>query len=315
MDRRERLESLQDALRAAFDGERSNLWTALPGIIQSFDPASQTCTIKPAIKSLLTGPVTYLDDQGSIITLNPGERGWVSLPLLVDCPVYFPQGGSYSLTFPVALGDEALVVFSSRSIDAWWASGNVDIQSPLRMHDLSDGMVFVGFSSKPKVISGISTNSVQLRLNDGSDFIELAADGSINLTSWTGMIAAFGMGYIPAGWLACPTAQTLVSTTTYARLFSKLGYVWGGSGSSFGLPYFAAGYVPIAGTPGVLSHGLVINHVHTAQYQTALTGSGFPGWDGSGNTTAGASVSNPTTNAGGLNNLAAGMGVQWCVKY
>jgi len=306
MDRRERFESLQEALRVAFDGERANLWTALPGIIQSFDPVTQTCTIQPAIKALLTSPA--------------GVRSWVQLPLLVDCPVHFPEGGGYSLTFPVALGDEALVVFSSRSIDAWWASGNVDIQSPLRMHDLSDGMVFVGFSSKPKVISGISTNSVQLRSNAGTTFIDMLEGHitvkalQIDLTSWAGMIAPFAMGSVPAGWLACPTAQTLISTVTYARLFAAIGYTWGGAGASFGLPYFAAGYVPVAGTPGVLTHGVVKDHTHVYQEATNTAPQ-------TGSSTAvlvsnsPANTSTPNAPEGGPDNLAAGMGVQLCVKY
>jgi len=302
MDRRERFESLEEALRAAFDGERANLWTALPGIIQSFDPVTQTCTIQPSIKALMTSPA--------------GIRSWVQLPLLVDCPVYFPKGGIFTMTFPVAKGDEALVVFSSRSIDAWWASGNVDIQSPLRMHDLSDGMVFVGFGSKPNIISGISTDTVQIRLNDGSDFIELAADGSINLTSWTGMIAAFGMNAIPAGWLACPVAQTLVSTVSYPRLFAKLGYTWGGSGASFGIPYFAAGYVPIHGTAGVLSHGKVKDHIHPQSPNTMLyVGGGSAANGSSPYLITGGITGTPTSPEGGADNLAAGMGVQLCVKY
>jgi microcystin-dependent protein len=298
MDRRERFESLEEALRVAFDGERANLWTALPGIIQSFDPVTQTCTVQPSIKALLTSPA--------------GIRSWVLLPLLVDCPVYFPKGGGFSLTFPVSLGDEALVVFSSRSIDAWWSSGNVDIQSPLRMHDLSDGMVFVGFSSKPKVLSGIRTNAVQLRTDDGLTFVEMLLDGNITLSNEVGMLAAFGMGATPVGWLSCPTAQTLISTTSYARLFAKLGYTWGGIGGSFGIPYFMAGYSLLANAGlATLTHGAVISHTH----QIGLTG--YPLSPGSSNQAGwvtGASQLN-TLATGGPDNLAAGMGVNWCVKY
>ena len=47
----------------------------------------------------------------------------------------------------------------------------------------------------------------------------------------------------PKGWLACNGAS--VSTTTYAALFAKISYTYGGSGSSFTLPNISA---PIANT-------------------------------------------------------------------
>lgn len=47
----------------------------------------------------------------------------------------------------------------------------------------------------------------------------------------------------PKGYLACNGAS--VSTATYAALFAKISYTYGGSGSSFTLPNISA---PIANT-------------------------------------------------------------------
>ena len=55
---------------------------------------------------------------------------------------------------------------------------------------------------------------------------------------WTGPTA-------PTGYLQCPVAQTLVSTTTYAALFAAIGYTWGGAGGSFGLPFYPAGFTDV----------------------------------------------------------------------
>ncbi|MCL9653139.1 hypothetical protein L2088_00345 [Pseudomonas protegens] len=96
-----------------------------------------------------------------------------SRPLLLDCPVQFPAGGGCTLTFPVAKGDECLVVFSSRCIDAWWQSGGIQVQAELRMHDMSDGFALLGFRSLPRMIPGISTSAVQLRSDHSSAFIEV----------------------------------------------------------------------------------------------------------------------------------------------
>ena len=68
----------------------------------------------------------------------------VVLPLPLDCPVQSPAGGRFTRTFAVKAGDECLVVFASRCIDACGLSGGVRNQSVLRMHDLSDGFTLPG---------------------------------------------------------------------------------------------------------------------------------------------------------------------------
>ena len=45
------------------------------------------------------------------------------------------------------------------------------------MHDLSDGFAVVGFRSKPRVLSNVSTTAAQLRTDDGSTFVEINASG------------------------------------------------------------------------------------------------------------------------------------------
>lgn len=168
MDRRERYESLNEALIAALTGWQSDLWTALPGIVQGFDAVKQTVSVQPSLKMRVTSPT--------------GVRSWVQLPVLQDCPVHFPRGGNYTLTFPVAVGDECLVVFASRCIDSWWQLGGIQNVISVRMHDLSDGFAIVGFNSKPKVIPNISTTSTQLRDTTGDTVIDLN-EGHITVTA------------------------------------------------------------------------------------------------------------------------------------
>ncbi|WP_217900558.1 Gp138 family membrane-puncturing spike protein [Pseudomonas aeruginosa] len=172
------LERMDDPIRwlaVAFNGLQSKLWTALPGIIQSFDAAAMTCTVQPAIQALVR------DESGSLTS--------VDLPLLLDCPVQFPAGGGCTLTFPVKPNDECLVVFASRCIDSWWQSGGIQAQAELRMHDLSDGFALLGFRSQPRVIGAVSTNSAQLRSDDGIAFVEInPSTHAVNATT-TGPMA------------------------------------------------------------------------------------------------------------------------------
>lgn len=147
----------------------SMLRVSLPGIVQSFDPATCTCTVQPAISG------QGVDEKGQIQS--------APLPLLMDVPVIFPRGGGCTITFPVKAGDECLVVFSDRCIDFWWQNGGVQEPVDPRQHDLSDAFAFVGPQSQAQKISGISTTSVQVRTDDGNSFIELMQGGNVNITT------------------------------------------------------------------------------------------------------------------------------------
>ncbi|WP_142631213.1 Gp138 family membrane-puncturing spike protein [Raoultella planticola] len=145
----------------------SAMRVSIPGIIQSFDPDAVTAVVQPAIKGV------EHDESGAEVS--------VSLPLLVDVPVVFPRGGGCTLTFPVKEGDECLVIFADRCIDFWWQSGGIQEPVDGRMHDLSDAFCIVGPQSQAKKISGISTTAAQLRTDDGSAFIEVAAGHDVTV--------------------------------------------------------------------------------------------------------------------------------------
>ncbi len=156
----------------------SMLRVSLPGIIESYDPIANTCTVQPALKGQTA------DELGNYTS--------APLPLLVDVPVVFQRGGGCVITFPVQRGDECLVVFSDRCIDFWWQSGGVQEPVDPRQHDLSDAFAFVGPMSQPNVISNISTTTLQMRTDDGAAYIELdpnshainmVAPGGVNVTT------------------------------------------------------------------------------------------------------------------------------------
>lgn len=155
------------------DGRQAAMWTAMPGEIESFDPLEMTASVQITIQAQVQAP--------------DGTFSWDTLPLLIHCPVQFPAGGGFTLTFPVAPGDECLVVFASRCIDAWWQSGGVQPQAELRMHDLSDGFVLLGFRSQPHVIANIGADSTQLRSDDGATLLEVRNDQTVKLIAPAGV--------------------------------------------------------------------------------------------------------------------------------
>jgi hypothetical protein len=174
MDSRERYDDPEVMLRAMLSGAQASIWTALPGAIVSFDPASVTVVVQPGV--------------AGTITTQDGKTKNVNLPVITDVPVVFPRGGGCTLTFPVTAGDECLIIFASRSIDSWTQSGGVQRPTDGRRHDLSDAFVILGPQSQAKKISGISATKTQLRSDDGSTFVELDPTGHIvNVTAPGGM--------------------------------------------------------------------------------------------------------------------------------
>ena len=159
MDRRERTDDELEALKHAIGARLTEVWTALPGTVESFDPVAMTVTVQLGTKDSIR------NEDGTVST-SP-------FPLLTDCPVVWQGGGGVTATFPIAAGDECLVVFASRCIDAWWQSGGVQEQAEPRTHSLADGFALVGVRSRPRALAGVSATSAQLRSDDGVTFVDL----------------------------------------------------------------------------------------------------------------------------------------------
>ena len=169
-DARELFPDQEEAFRAAWAGVRSHMHTTLPVIVAE-DSDGHTVKLQIAVKQQVSDK-TY--DNAS----------YEAFPLLVDVPVHFASGGGHTFTHPVKKGDEGVVLISSRAIDAWHQSGGV--QQPIfnRFHSLSDGVAFLpGIRSNPRKLSPApSTNSAQLRSDDGKHFVDLHKTNGLTLS-------------------------------------------------------------------------------------------------------------------------------------
>jgi len=169
IDPRQRYEDPEQALRLALGAFQAALWTALPGIVKAYR----------------TAPAPTVDVQlaiGGAFALKDGTTQATAYPLLKYLPVVFPRGGHCTFTFPVAAGDECLVIFASRAIDAWWQNGAASgPQRPVesRMHDIQDGFALIGPFSQVTKLANVSSATAQLRSNDGEAYVELDPSGHI----------------------------------------------------------------------------------------------------------------------------------------
>lgn len=169
----ERTPNQVEALRIALEGFSADLWTALPGIVKSYNPVQGTCRVQPSTQGRVRNPA--------------GGESFVNLPLLVDVPVVYMGGGGFVATFDIQPGDEALVIFADRCIDSWWQSGGVQKPADSRMHNLSDGIALIGPRSLARSIPNVKAGVAQLRTLDGSTYYELAAGGVANIVAPGGL--------------------------------------------------------------------------------------------------------------------------------
>lgn len=156
---------LAQLLRKAIKSSAIELHTAMPAIVQAFDPDLNTVDVQPAIK----------EDFG---------QGPVALPRLNAVPVAFPQGGGGILSFPIAVGDTVLLVFSERSIDQWWVKNELVDPLDKRTHSLSDAFAIAGVSARAGSSARVSAEHV--RLEHGNASIELQSDGKFKVSNLQG---------------------------------------------------------------------------------------------------------------------------------
>ena len=163
----EGLGSLAALVQQGIENRLKDLHTMLPGFIDSFDPATQTCTVEPAIKRV------FVDGES------------LALPVLINVPVCFPTAGGFSITFPIAKGDECLIMFSERSIDNWLKFGDLRAPNDRRFHDLSDGFVIMGIRSNPKALANHDASNLVLRNEANDNKLAINADGSMQVDTST----------------------------------------------------------------------------------------------------------------------------------
>ena len=192
-----RVNDPSENMRIEVEAGQTRVWTELPCVVDSVDklyglngqPAQMTLDLQPTINGIFTDEL--------------GVEHPIQMPVLLDCPVIFISGGGATVTVPVAVGNEVLVLIASRCIDAWWSQGwqpgsasapNPAMNPPeLRMHNLSDGFALPGVKSQPNAFTpdqqnlSIQSNDGQayIRLNPTSKSVAARAPGGINLNGVT----------------------------------------------------------------------------------------------------------------------------------
>ncbi len=137
------------------------------GTIQSFDP----------LKQVATATINY---RRTYFKHDPAGGEYVPelvpYPVLLDCPVVFLGGGNGALTFPVAEGDECIVLINDRDIDNWFSGSSDSAVATPRLHSVADALILVGVRSLANVIAEFDGSAVSLRTKDGVSKVSIDVD-------------------------------------------------------------------------------------------------------------------------------------------
>ena len=114
---------LPEIIDLALDFLQARLHTATIGRVVAV--GSKTIDVQPVINAQLDG-----ESQ--------------KLPVFREVPPIFLGGGSAYTSYPIAVGDYALLIFTERCFDRWYSGEDEVLPSEFRMHDYSDGLALVG---------------------------------------------------------------------------------------------------------------------------------------------------------------------------
>ncbi len=146
--------------------------------MQSFDATDCTAQVQLAI----------------LMQSRTKDNNWVNItpsPVIPKALVMFPGNKNFVFTFPIQQGDEGLLIFCDRCIDAWHQSSGVQSQLDIRQHDLTDGIFIPGIRSVPNVPANINTTSAELRTSSGNTKISFDDVNGIVLTGNVTLTGSF----------------------------------------------------------------------------------------------------------------------------
>jgi hypothetical protein len=171
--------SLEEAIKTTIDSMLKEVHTCLPAVVERVDHVNQLIDAQITIKRKLSDEL-------------------VNLPLLVDVPLRYWRSGTFSITFPIEVGDHVKIIFAERSIDTWLTNGGIQNPFDVRKFSLSDAFAEPVMYPQTDVIPSFDTANLEIKTNDGAGSIKITPSGDIYLNgsadstiAYTDMKAAF----------------------------------------------------------------------------------------------------------------------------
>lgn len=230
-----RTPGLDEVISLAMDRRLEEVYTAIPARVTAYDPVTQQCHAQPSIK------LAYENEEGTRTVEDP--------PVVTNVPVMWPRGGGFRLTFPLAAGDDVLLVFSMRSIDLWQERGGcLDPQDDRRFH-ISDAIAVPGMGFK-RSLQPTPDDHATIGYDTG-DQIHMYQEGISIAAEWGDAVALAKAAQVEARLTALETAHYHIAPSSGGAT----------SGPTVADPAYLADFPPESGLILNPAHGSP-GHVH-----------------------------------------------------
>ncbi len=128
--------TLAQVIGEAAAGAARDVAVALPGIVVSYNPVTETATIKPGVHRLVPA-----EDE-------PDEDVAEELPAIPDVKIVWYRARGISAVPPIGLlpGDPVLLLCCDRDISAWMRSGAASEPDDARSHSWANAVAIPGLT-------------------------------------------------------------------------------------------------------------------------------------------------------------------------
>lgn len=159
----QRAPTQNEVIRAAIAQAMLEVHTSMPGYVVSLDSTKRLATVQPS-------PMRKFRGQ------EP-----TALPPIPNCPIMFPHGDGFGVTWELVANDPVMLCIAERSIDLWIDSGGLYDPKDNRRHALIDAWAIpVGGPTSltlpieaGKIVFGMVDGSATLKITKATSEIEI----------------------------------------------------------------------------------------------------------------------------------------------
>lgn len=145
--------TLQELIAAAIDSRLLDLHTGLPGIVDSYNPATQTASVKLAVRRPIEG--------------TDGTE-FEEIPIIPNVPVGWFSSGGFAVQFPISPGDGVWLMFSEAAWAHFRTTGEVGDPGDFQRHSLSYAVALPIVRPNPKALTAIGANEGVIDVPSGN---------------------------------------------------------------------------------------------------------------------------------------------------
>ena len=138
--------NMAQSIRFAIRQSLKDLYTCMPGIVESYDAETRQAVVKGTLKVVTT------------------KKEDIEREAIHNVPVVFPSGGGFAMTFPLEPGDPVLLVYSQRGLANWKRTLGVATPDMFGFLSEKDAIAIPGFVGRHEPENQIAVEAGGVRI-------------------------------------------------------------------------------------------------------------------------------------------------------